>query len=97
LLNAEAIAAYQRNNRTRERELLIPILDEMTFPAITFVGTSKGTAALNDGVIAGMYPATETIVYRHIPQLPRRNSEGMKPLDNRNTLIRYLQAFRQFV
>jgi hypothetical protein len=102
-LIAEAIAAFQRNNHIRERDLLLPILEEMIFPAITLVGTSpvfykiKVTVALNGAVIAGMYPAVETIVFRHIPRLPRRNGEGMKSLENRDMLIRYLQAFRRFV
>ena len=102
-LIAEAIAAYQRNNRTRQRELHLPILEEIMFPAITLVGTFptfykiKVTAMLNDAVVTGRYPAVETIVFRHIPRLPRRNSEGMKPLDNRSVIIRYLEAFRQFV
>jgi hypothetical protein len=75
----------------------------MNFPAITLVGTFptfykiKVTAALNNAVVTGMYPVVETIVLRHIPRLPRCNSEGMKPLDNRSILIRYLQAFRRFV
>lgn len=53
----------------------------------------KVTAGLNDAVITGTYPAMETIVFRHIPRLPRRNSEGMRLLDNRSILIRF-QAFR---
>ena len=102
-LIAEAIAAYQRNNRTRQRDLHLPILEEITFPAITLVGTFptfykvKVTAELNNAIVTGSFPAVETIVLRHIPRLPRRNSEGMKPLENRNVIVRYFEAFRRFV
>jgi hypothetical protein len=102
-LIAEAIAAYQCNNLTRERDLYLPRLDEMVFPAITLVGTFptfykiKITAGLNDAVVSGTFPGIETVVFRHIPRLPRRKSEGMKPLDNRSVIVRYFEAFRQFV
>lgn len=102
-LIAVAVAAYQCNNRIRQGDLGLPILEEIIFPAITLVGTFptfykiKVTSALNDAVVTGTYPGAETIVFRHIPQLPYRNSEGMKPLENRNVIIRYLEAFRQFV
>ncbi|KAF8548858.1 hypothetical protein OG21DRAFT_1489016 [Imleria badia] len=39
-LIAEAIAAYQNNNVIRETKLHLPILDEITFPGITYVGTA---------------------------------------------------------
>ncbi|KAJ7599028.1 hypothetical protein C8J56DRAFT_815343 [Mycena floridula] len=102
-LVAEAIAAFQRNNSVRARELFLPKLDEITFPGITFYGTSPTfykitvTKALNNAVVTGTFPATQTIIYRHTPRLPRRNSEGMKPLDNRALLIRYFQAFKELI
>lgn len=91
-LIAEAIAAYQRNNRTWQRDLHLPILEEINFPAITLVGTFptfykiRVTAALNDAVVTGRYPEAEKFVFRHIPRLLRRNSEGIKPLENRNVI-----------
>lgn len=100
---AEAIAAFQRNNFTRERELHLPILDQMVIPAITMYGTFPTfykisvSAALNNAVKTGVFPVAATIVYRHIPRLPRRNSDGMKNLANRSVLLRYLEAFKQFV
>jgi hypothetical protein len=99
---AAAIAAFQRNNRTR-KDLHRPLLDEMTIPAITMCGTFpmfyriKVTTPLNDAVQGGTFPATATIAYRHIPSVPRRFSYGMKPLDNRRVLLQYFEAFRQFV
>ncbi|KAJ7668033.1 hypothetical protein B0H17DRAFT_226209, partial [Mycena rosella] len=100
---AEAIAAFQRNNFIRERELHLPVLDQMVIPAMTMHGTLPTfykitvTAALDAAVKTGVFPAAATTVYRHIPWLPRRNSEGMKNLANRSILLRYLEAFKQFV
>jgi hypothetical protein len=102
-LIAEAIAAYQRNNFVRDRVLHILTLSEITFPGITLVGTSPTfykiniTADLNDSVMGGTFPANATVVYRHTPRLPRRNSEGMRPLENRTTILQYYQAFKAFV
>ena len=102
-LIAEAIAAYQRNNFIRDRVFHMPILNEINFPGITLIGTSptfykiKLTAELNDAVMGGMFPANAVIFYRHTPRLPRRNSEGMKPLENRTTIVQYYQAFKIFV
>ncbi|KAJ7253258.1 hypothetical protein C8J57DRAFT_1237595 [Mycena rebaudengoi] len=100
---AEAIAAFQRNNFTRKRELHLPVLDQMVFPAITMYGSFPTfykitvSAALNDAVKTGVFPVAATTVYRHIPRLPRRNSNGMKNLANRSILLRYLEAFKRFV
>ncbi|KAJ7017159.1 hypothetical protein C8F04DRAFT_476747 [Mycena alexandri] len=100
---AEAIAAFQRNNYTRERKLHLPVLHQMVIPAMTMHGTFPTfykitvTAALNDAVKTGTFPVAATAVYRHIPRLPRRISDGMKNLANRSILLRYLEAFKQFV
>jgi len=102
-LIAEAIAAYQRNNFIRNRVLHVPTLDEITFPGITLIGTSptfykiKITTELNDAVMGGTFPASVVVVYRHTPRLPRRNSEGMRPLENRTLILQYYQAFKAFV
>jgi len=47
------------------------------------------TAALSKAVQTGTYPETETRVLRYIPALPRRNSEGMRPLPNRLEILRW--------
>ncbi|KAJ7118373.1 hypothetical protein C8R44DRAFT_626218, partial [Mycena epipterygia] len=89
---AEAIAAFQRNNFTHERELRLHALDRMVLPAIAMYETFPTfykitvTASLNDAVKTGVFPAVATTVYRHIPRLPRRNSDGMKHLENRPIL-----------
>jgi hypothetical protein len=45
----------------------------------------------------GVLPAVTTTVYRHIPRLPRRISEGMKHLDNRAILLQYFEVFKESV
>lgn len=85
-LSLEAVAAYQRNNFIRDRVLLrIPIRNDITFSPTFF--KIKITAKLNDAVMGGFFAADSVAVYRHTPQLPRRNSEGMRPLENRATIL----------
>jgi len=73
------------------------------FPALTVVGTTPAfykvtvTVALSKAVQTGTYPEIETPVFRYIPALPRRNSEGMRPLPNRLEILRCLEAFKRFV
>lgn len=45
------------------------------------------TAELSVAVQQGMYPATETRVYKNFPVLPRRRSLGMRSLENRMELL----------
>lgn len=100
---AEAVAAYQRNNFICDRVLRIPMRNEITFPCITLTGTSptfykiKITKEFDYAVMGGLCPADPVIVYRHIPRLPRRESEGMRPLENRSVILQYYQAFKAFV
>jgi len=100
---AEAIAAFALNNRKRERDLNLPPRNSTTFPCLTLVGTSPifykitVTAALSKAVQTGTFPAIQTRVLRYIPVLPRRNSEGMRPLPNRIEILRCLEAFKRFL
>ena len=100
---AEAVAAFAINNMTRERRLNLQPRDSITFPALTMVGTTPifykvtVTSALSKAVQTGTYPETETRVLRYIPALPRRNSEGMRPLPNRLEILRCLVAFKRFL
>jgi len=75
-------------------------------PGIIMKGTAPTfykifiTTELVASVAGGVYPATPTIVYAHIPTIPRPNrrwSEGMKPLDNRGTILSCYEAFKRFV
>jgi hypothetical protein len=55
------------------------------------------TAELSTAVQQGTYPPTETRVLRYIAMLPRRQSLGMRPLENRVEILACLEAFKQFV
>ncbi|CAA7263532.1 unnamed protein product [Cyclocybe aegerita] len=100
---AEAIAAFAMNNMKRERHLNLQPRDAIMFPALTMIGTTPAwykvpvTAALSKAVRTGTYPEIETRVLRYIPALPRRNSEGMRPLPNRLEILRCLEAFKRFL
>ena len=100
---AEAIAAFALNNRKRERDLNLPPCNSIMFPCLTMVGTTPVfykitiTAALSKAIQTGTYPETGTHVLCYIPALPRRSSEGMRPLPNRLEILRYLEAFKKFL
>ncbi|KZP02904.1 hypothetical protein FIBSPDRAFT_808267 [Athelia psychrophila] len=105
-LIAEAIAAFQTNNTGRTWVLGQDPMMTKVIPGITLVGSSPTfykipvTTELAQAVALGEYPATPTIVYAHLPDVPRparRLSEGMKPLDSRRQIIACYEAFKQFV
>jgi hypothetical protein len=102
-LIAEAIGAFQENNAKRINVLFLDPREMQVILGITMVGTFprfykvKVTADLDRSVRFGLYPATETVVYRHTPRVPRRRSDGMRPLDNRELVLRYYEAFKKFV
>ncbi|KAF8556084.1 hypothetical protein OG21DRAFT_1409626, partial [Imleria badia] len=87
-LITEAITAYRQHNFIRKTELHLPILNEITCPGITHVGTVhtfykiKVTSELNDTVVNGTFPPTLAVVYRYMPQLTHCKNEGMKMFDN---------------
>lgn len=104
-LIAEAIAAVQSNNRTRDL-LGVDPLNIKVMAGITMTGTSPTffkipvTLELIEAVQRGEYPATPTVVAMHRPEVPRptrRLSEGMRPLDNRRCILACFEAFKQFV
>ena len=58
------------------------------------------TVELSRAVELGLYPATPTVVSMHVPDIPRpdrRLNEGMRPLDNRRSILACFEAFKQFV
>jgi hypothetical protein len=104
-LIAQAIAAVQSNNRTRDLLGMGP-LNVKVMAGITMTGTSPAffkipvTLELIEAVRRGEFPATPTVVAMHRPDVPRparRISEGMRPLDNRRPILACFEAFRQFV
>lgn len=105
-LIAKAIAAFSTNNRTRLHTLGLPPLPSKGIVGITLTGTSPVfykigvSMELVTAVGGGGYPATPTIVYAHLPIVPRpqrRWSEGMKLLDNRKLIPSCYGAFKRFV
>ncbi|PPQ68891.1 hypothetical protein CVT25_009014 [Psilocybe cyanescens] len=102
-LIAEAVAAFQSNNKKRFLAGLDLVLD-VIIPGIVMIGTAplfykiRVTKELADAVMYGAFPQTPTIVHVHVPPLPRpyrRLSEGMKPLDNRRIALRCFEAFKR--
>ncbi|KAK0472548.1 hypothetical protein IW261DRAFT_1665447 [Armillaria novae-zelandiae] len=55
------------------------------------------TSELDQCIRHGQYPATQTVVYRHTPRVPRGRSEGMRPLPSRELLVRCYEAFKHIV
>ncbi|KAI0364257.1 hypothetical protein BV20DRAFT_1039488 [Pilatotrama ljubarskyi] len=104
-LIAEAIAAFDYNNRLRVSAGHAPV-DSKIMPGIILVGTTPNfykipvTADLVRHVRYGTYPTEPTIVSAHVPTVPRplrRYSEGMKPLDNRQAILRCYEAFKRVI
>ena len=95
----EAIASFQHNNRKRA-ELDLPLLDEMTIPCITMVGTRPFfyqvpvTKQLSNSVATGQFPLQSTVVLRCSLPAFRKASEGMEVPDYRHTALQYYDAFR---
>lgn len=105
-LIAEAIAAVQSNNRMRYLLLGLDPLDVEVMAGITMTGTYPTffkipvTLELIEAIRRGDYPDTPTVVDIHSPEVPRpdhRLSEGMRPLDNRRSILACFEAFKQFV
>jgi len=102
-LVAEAIAAFQANNATRQRDLFFPPLKSYIFPGITMIGTFprfykiKITEELDQGVRFAHYPTMKTVIERHTPRVPRRRSDGMRSLDNRVKILQCYEAFKKVV
>ncbi|TFK90154.1 hypothetical protein K466DRAFT_402433 [Polyporus arcularius HHB13444] len=105
-LIAQAIAAFHRNYMTRVRGYGLPGPTSTVMPGITMKGTMPTfykipvTADLVRAVQLGEYPQQETVVYAHIPAVPRaarRYDEGMQPLDNRRIILSCFEAFKHFL
>jgi hypothetical protein len=99
-LIAEAIAAYQYNNMCLER-IGLPTIQAKMIPGIIMAGSMPTfykipiTQDLVYAVETGRHPEKPTIVHKHIPLVADLN--GMMPLDNRDTILRCFEAFKQFV
>jgi len=95
---AEAIAAFQFNNRKR-KEHDLDALDVMTIPCITMSGTRPTfylvpvSSDLSNAVITGQYPATKTQVLRCVTH-NRRVSTGMEDTEYRKLALKRFLAFK---
>jgi hypothetical protein len=105
-LIAEAIAAVTANNRMHQQNVHLQPLPSKLMAGITMKGTApifykiNVTQELVACVAGGTYPQTETVVYAHIPGVPRPDHlwvDGMKPLDNRRIILSCYEAFKKFV
>jgi hypothetical protein len=98
---AEAIAAFQFNNRKRREHGLDP-LDAMTMPCIAMTGTRPTfylvpvTIELSHAVITGQYPAHQTCVLRcgTVPTYTQRASAGMEDAEYRKLALKRFLAFK---
>ncbi|TFK81058.1 hypothetical protein K466DRAFT_532260 [Polyporus arcularius HHB13444] len=104
-LVAEAIAAFAQNNKRRQL-CDMPIIESKVMPGITLIGTTPifykipVSVELVRHVARGTYPSHSTIVSGHVPAVPRpfrRYSEGMKPVDTREAILRCYEAFKAVV
>ncbi|KAJ7151422.1 hypothetical protein C8R43DRAFT_1005073 [Mycena crocata] len=98
---AEAIAAFQFNNRKRV-DLGLKPLESMVIPCITMSGTRPTfylvpvTLQLSTAVATGQYPPSETVVSMCVTVVghPRRASDGMEGTPYRKVAIQRFLAFR---
>ena len=99
---AEAIAAFQYNNAKRESRNQ-RVLEAMTIPCITMVGTTPTfylvpvTKELSDAVMTGQYPLTQTRVLKCVTVAghdERRVSDGMADIEFRKIALKRFLAFK---
>jgi hypothetical protein len=96
------IAAFHNDNMRRVKDLGTDPLASKVMPGIVMDGSMPTfykvpvTPELVKAVESGERPEQETVVYAHLPQVPRPE-EGMKPLDNRYIILSCFEAFKQFM
>lgn len=94
---ADAIAAFQRNNRKRE-EFGLEALQDMTILCITMIGTCPVfykvpvTKELSHSVAVGRYPRRPTVVEK-CWSIRRQVTEGMQVPAFRRTALEHYGAF----
>lgn len=104
-LIAEAIAAFQFNNR-RLSAAGLPTVNAAVMPGITMVGTAPTfykidlTTTLVEAVELGKYPTQTTTVHKLTPPVQAPShllQDGMRPLNNRAVILSCFEAFKQFL
>ncbi|ORX50920.1 hypothetical protein DM01DRAFT_1337522 [Hesseltinella vesiculosa] len=103
-LVAEAIAAFQHNNRTRQRHLRKEPLLTYTFPCVAMVGSHARfykipvTQSLNEGVINGYKPLLETKVQCFDPlENNPMSGLGMAQLDSRKKIMQSFKLMKSIM
>ncbi|GLB42845.1 hypothetical protein LshimejAT787_1202940 [Lyophyllum shimeji] len=102
-LVAQAIGAFQKNNRRRVDDMLLEPLNLQVIPGIIMLGSLPKfykipiTAELDRCVRHGEWPTVKTTVLRHTPRLPGSTNSGMRTLDNREFLLRCFEGFKRYV
>ncbi len=77
-------------------------------PGIVMIGTAVSfylipvTDTLQEALSMASYPAQETVVFRFIPPVPDPfqyivRSKGMRPLENRSTVLQCFEAFKKLL
>ncbi|KAH9828701.1 uncharacterized protein C8Q71DRAFT_457732 [Rhodofomes roseus] len=104
-LIAVAVAAFSNNNHARIRCLGASALASEVICGIIMKGTMPTfyripiTLDLVRAVQMGEYPARETVVFAHVPAVPRparRYIEGMTPLDNRAVVLACFEEIKHW-
>ena len=100
-LVAEAIAAFQYNNRIRRRHLRKEPLSTYTFPCVTMVGSHARfykipvSHELNEGVINGYKPLVKTDIQCFDPlENNPMSALGMAQLDSRKKILQSFKLMR---
>ena len=103
-LVAEAIAAFQYNNKTRHRHLKKEVLSSYTFPCITMIGSHARfykipvTQELNESVIDGYKPILKTKIQCFDPLEKHPISAlGMSQLENRKKILQCFKLMREIM
>jgi len=101
-LIAQAIAAYQSQNRTRGRARLSPTGQHIV-PGLIMAGTMpvlykiEVSGELVECVQTAQVPPTTTKVQRLVLPVEGAAHEGMIPLENRKVMLACLEAFKALV
>jgi hypothetical protein len=95
---AEAIAAFQFNNAKRSARGQ-PVLEVMTIPCITMLGTNPTfylvpvTRELSEAVMTAQYPTSQTRVLKCVT-VAARQREGMADTEFRKLALKRFVAFK---
>ena len=96
---AEAIAVFQFNN-TKDAPKTQPVLETMTIPCITMIGTNPTfylvpvTKELSDAVMTGQYPPTQTRVLKCVTFTGSKRRHGMADIEFRKLALKHFVAFK---